>query len=74
MILLIKCYRILATLRKERLALSKGGKGGYILNANDVILHLLDMVIAEKEKNFMLQQQQQKQQSEQMQDEKSSKD
>ena len=29
-----------------------------MLNANDVILHLLDMVIAEKEKNFMLQQQQ----------------
>jgi len=37
------------------------------LNCNDVILHLLDMVIAEKEKNIILQQQLE-QQTEHMQD------
>lgn len=42
-----------------------------MLNAHDVILHLLDMVIAEKEKNFILQQQQK---SEQIEDEKTNKD
>ena len=41
------------------------------MNANDVILRLIDMVIAEKEKNCMLQQQQE---SNQMQDEKVNKD
>ena len=39
---------------------------------SDVILHLVDMVIAEKEKNFMLLQNQQPLQP--MQDEKTSKD
>lgn len=42
-----------------------------MLNSNDVILHLLNMVIAEKEKNFMLQQQPK---TEQIEDEKTSKD
>ena len=53
--------------------MAKEWKGGLHLNANDVILHLIDMIMAEKEKNFMLQQQQQKQ-NEQMKDEKLSKD
>jgi len=39
------------------------------LNLSDVILHLLDELIAEKEKNFMLQQNQK-----QVQDEKPNKD
>ena len=42
-----------------------------MLNANDVILHLLDMVIAEKEKNFMLEQYHK---TEQIKDEKTNKD
>ena len=42
------------------------------MNLSDVILHLVDMVIAEKEKNFMLQQNQK--QPQQMQDEKTNKD
>lgn len=58
----------------ERLALSKGRKGGLHLNANDVILNLVDRLLAEKEKNFMLQMQQEQQQSKQVQDKKSSKD
>lgn len=45
----------------ERLALSEGRKGGFSLNLSDVILHLVDELIAEKEKNFMLQQNQQQQ-------------
>ena len=53
----------------ERLALSEGRKGGFSLNLSDVILHLVDELIAEKEKNFMLQQNQQQQ----VQDEKTTK-
>jgi len=52
---------IYSTLRKERLALSKGRKGDYELNASDVILNLVDRLLAEKEKNFLLQLQQLKQ-------------
>lgn len=66
----IKNYcNILATLHQERLALSKGRKGGLQLNLGDVILHLVDELMAEKEKNFLLQQNQQKQ----VQDEKTDK-
>lgn len=53
----------------ERLALSEGRKEGFSLNLSDVILHLVDELIAEKEKNFMLQQNQQQQ----VQDEKTTK-
>lgn len=53
----------------ERLALSEGRKGGFSLNLSDVILHLVDELIAEKEKNFMLLQNQQQQ----VQDEKTTK-
>ena len=42
------------------------------LNNSDVILHLVDMIIAEKEENFKLKLQHQE--SQQMQDENSSKD
>lgn len=59
---------------KERLAFSKGRKGGLHLNANDVILNLIDRLLAEKEKNSMLKLQQEKQQLKSVQDEKSSKD
>ena len=45
----------------------KGGKGVMILNTSDLILHLVDKYIAEKEKNFMLQQKIE-QQYQQMQD------
>ncbi len=58
----IKCCKILPTLRYERLALFKGRKGGYILNNADLILHLVEELIAEKEKNIRLQQEQQQQQ------------
>lgn len=62
MILLIKCYRILATLRKERLALFDGRKGGLCVNNSDLILHLVEKLIAEREKNILLEQQQKQQQ------------
>ena len=55
---------------EERPALSEGRKGGLQLNLGDVILHLVDELMAEKEKNFLLQQNQQKQ----VQDEKTDKD
>ena len=44
-----------------------------ILNTSDLILHLVDKYIAEKEKNFMLQQLQQ-QQNQQVEDEKPNED
>lgn len=57
-----KYCNILATLGYERLAFSKGRKGGLVLNNADLILHLVEELIAEKEKNIKLQQEQQKQQ------------
>ncbi len=63
-----KYCKILATLRKERLALSKGRKGGLNVNNCDLILHFVDKYIAEKEKNIRLEQQ--LQQQEQVQDDK----
>ena len=54
----------------ERLALSKGRKGGLKLNNCDLILHFVDKYIAEKEKNIILQQQLEQQR--QMQDDKKS--
>jgi len=42
---------------KERPALSEGRKGGLKLNHCELILHFVDKYIAEKEKNFVLQQQ-----------------
>lgn len=47
---------------EERPALSEGRKGGLMLNNSDLILHLVEELIAEKEKNFRLQQEQEKQQ------------
>ena len=52
----------MSTLCSERLAFSKGRKGGLVLNNADLILHLVEELIAEKEKNIKLQQEQQKQQ------------
>jgi hypothetical protein len=46
----------------EGLALSKERKGGLTLNNSDLILHLIEQLIAEKEKNLQLQQQQEKNQ------------
>ena len=42
-------------------ALSKGRKGGLKLNCSDLILHLVNELISEKEKNFKLQQDNQQQ-------------
>ena len=56
---------------EERPALSEGQKGGYFLNTADLILHFADKYIAEREKNFMLQQQ--LEQYQQMQNEKKTK-
>lgn len=64
-------YNSNLSLEKASLFL-KGGKGVIALNNSDVILHLVDMIIAEKEKNFELRLQQQE--SQQIQDENSSKD
>ena len=36
---------------------TEGGKEGIVLNIGDTVLRLVDMLIAEKEKNFQLQQQ-----------------
>ena len=57
LILLGKYYRIMPTLRKERLALSKGRKGGTHVTAHDTIINLVDKLLIEKEKNFSLQMQ-----------------
>lgn len=65
----IKDYcNILSTLCSERLAFSKGRKGGLKLTNSDLILHFVNKYIAEREKNIILQQQ--LKQQEQMQDEK----
>ena len=47
---------------EERPALSEGRKGAIVLNHCDLILHLVEQLVAEKEKNFILQQTQQQQQ------------
>ena len=57
-----KCCKIFSTLRYERLAFSKRRKGGLVLNNTDLILHLVEELIAEKEKNYKLQQEKQQQQ------------
>lgn len=59
---------ICLTYANERLALSKGRKGGLNLTNSDLILHFVNKYIAEREKNIILQQQ--LKQQEQMQDEK----
>ena len=46
---------------EERPALSEGRKGGLVLNNADLILHLIEQLITEKEKNIRLQQEQQQQ-------------
>lgn len=46
---------------EERPALSEGRKGGLVLNNADLILHLIEQLITEKEKNIRLQQDQQQQ-------------
>ena len=46
---------------KERLALSKGRKGGLVLNNSDLILHLVEQLIVEREKNIILQYEQKQQ-------------
>ena len=46
---------------EERPALSEGRKGGLVLNNADLILHLVEQLITEKEKNIRLQQEQQQQ-------------
>ena len=61
------------TLRKERLVLSEGGKEAMKMNVSDVILNLVDRLIAEKENKFMLQQKI-KHQSQQVVDEQENKD
>ena len=45
----------MTTGRIERLALSKERKGGLVLNNSDLILHLVEQLIAEREKNIILQ-------------------
>jgi len=62
----------MATLRLGRPTLSKRRKGGFALNLSDVLLALVDRLIAEKEENFMLRLQQ-IQQSEQTRKEKQTK-
>ena len=57
---------------EERLALSKGRKGGSNMVANDVILRFVEMLMAEKDKNVELRLNQLKQK--QAQDEKSNED
>ena len=46
---------------EERPALSEGRKGGLVLNNADLILHLVEQLITEREKNIRLQQEQQQQ-------------
>lgn len=46
---------------EERPALSEGRKEGLVLNNADLILHLVEQLITEKEKNIRLQQEQQQQ-------------
>ena len=73
MFFVVNYCNIIATFRLKRpVFFSKAERGASVLNLSDVILHLVDMVIAEKEKNFMLQQNQK--QPQQMQDEKTNKD
>ena len=57
---IVKYYQPYATKGQPFL---KGGKEGYILNNADLILHLVEELIAEKEKNIRLQQGQQQMQS-----------
>lgn len=49
-----KYYKVILTLRYERLALSKGRKGVLFMVANDVIFRLVEMLMAEKDKNCEL--------------------
>lgn len=46
---------------EERPALSEVRKGGLVLNNADLILHLVEQLITEREKNIRLQQEQQQQ-------------
>lgn len=58
----MKCYKILATLRSMKgQPFLKGGKEAIVLNNSELILRLVEQLVAEKEKNFILQQAQQQQ-------------
>ena len=73
MFFILNYCNIIASFRLKRsVFFLEAERGASVLNLSDVILHLVDMVIAEKEKNFMLQQNQK--QPQQMQDEKTNKD
>ena len=48
--LLIKYCSIVSTLCSERLAFSKGRKGGLQMTIGDAILNLVDKLLAEREK------------------------
>ena len=52
--LLIKYCSIMSTLCSERLAFSKGRKGGLQMTIGDAILNLVDKLLAEREKVLKL--------------------
>ena len=61
MFLLIKYCSIVSTLCSERLAFSKGRKGGLQMTIGDAILNLVDKLLAEREKVVKLELSQQHQ-------------